>query len=165
MKGALIGSLIVLLSSACALHADGVQSAFDVVGGRLRSHGGGLAALLDACPKSNNDNWQYVGSALFVPINPTDSAVLVNTGPCDGGNGAGQYLVINHGGVARIVNDAVIGDMSFLATNAYFIDGVLTLYGKSWLSSDAHCCPSKKASLELNLATGKRKFTVLNDNN
>ncbi len=165
MKLTILGSLIILLSTSCFAHADGVQSAFGVVGGRLQSHGGGLAPLLGACPQSNNDNWQYVGSALFVPISATDSAVVVNTGQCDGGNGSGQYLVINHGGAARIINDATIGDMSFLATGAYFIDGVLTLYGNRWLPNDAHCCPSKKANLEFNLATGSRKLTILNDNN
>jgi len=164
MKRAILGSLTLLLASSSLAHADGVQSAFGAVGVRLQSKGGGLAPMLASCPKSNNDNWQYVGSALFVPISPTDSAVLVNTGHCDGGNGAGQYLVLNRGGGAKLVNDSTIGDMSFLATNAYFLDGTLTLYGDRWLPDDPHCCPSKKANLEFNLATGARKLTVIDQN-
>ena len=165
MKRTIVGSLVILLSSSCVSYADGVQSAFDAVGARLQSQRGGLAPLYAACPKSNNDNWQYVGSALFVPMKPADSAVVVNTGQCNGGNGSGQYLVIVSGGAARIVNDAAIGDMSFLATNAYFFDGILTLNGDRWLPNDAHCCPSKKANLEFNLATGRSKLTILDGNN
>jgi len=163
MKVAVLGSLAILLSASCAAQADGVQSAFGAVGGRLQSKGGGLAPFLASCPKSNNDNWEYVGSALFVPISQTDSAVVVNTGQCDGGNGSGQYLVLNKAGAARLVNDADIGDMSFLATSAYYFDGTLTLYGNRWLPSDAHCCPSKKANLEFNLKTGSRKLSIVND--
>ena len=121
--------------------------------------------MLASCPKSNNDNWEYVGSAVFVPISQTDSAVVVNTGQCDGGNGSGQYLVLNRGGAARVVNDTDIGDMSFLATSAWFADGTLTLYGSRWLADDAHCCPSKKANLEINVRTGSHKLTIVNDSN
>ena len=67
------------------------------------------------------------------------------------------------GDVARVITDAGIGDMSFLATNAYFYDNTLTLLGNRWLPSDPHCCPSKKASLEFNLKTGDRKLTILNN--
>jgi hypothetical protein len=165
MKRAAIGSLAILLFACCMARADGVQSAFGAVGERLHTKGGGLAPLVGSCPRSNNDNWEYVGSALFVPISQSDSAVIVNTGQCNGGNGSGQYLVINRGGAARVVNDPAIGDESFLATNAYFFDDTLTLYGNRWLPNDGHCCPSKKANLEFNLKTGKRTFTLLNENN
>jgi hypothetical protein len=164
MRAALLASLALLLASSSFAHADGVQSAFSAVGARLQAQGGGLAPMFASCPKGHDNSWQYVGSALFVPISPTDSAVLVNTGHCDGGNGAGQYLVLNRGGGAKLVNDSTIGDMSFLATNAYFLDGTLTLYGDRWLPDDPHCCPSKKANLEFNLATGARKLTVIDQN-
>jgi hypothetical protein len=68
------------------------------------------------------------------------------------------------GGTARVITDASIADMSFLATNAYFFDDTLTLYGTRWLPNDAHCCPSKKANLEFNLKTGNRKLTILDGN-
>lgn len=164
MRPALLASLALLIASAPLAHADGVQSAFGAVGGQLQAKGAGLAPMLAACPKGHDDDWQYVGSALFVPTSPTDSAVLVNTGQCNGGNGSGQFLVLNRGGAARLVNDKTIGDMSFLATDAYFRDGVLTLYGNRWLPNDPHCCPSKKANLEFNLATGARKLTVVDGN-
>lgn len=127
--------------------------------------GGGLAPLQASCPKSNNDEWQYVSSALFVPISQSDSAVLVNAGSCAGGNGSGQYLVLLQRGAAHVVTDAGIGDMSFLASSAYYDDGALTLYGSRWLPDDPHCCPSKKANLEFNLKTGGHKLTILEGNN
>jgi hypothetical protein len=165
MKFAAFAAFAVALGMGGPAFADGLQSAFAAVGSDLQAKGGGLAALNGACPKSNNDEWEYLASALFVPISAADSAVLVNTGRCNGGNGSGQYLVLNQGGTARVVKDAGIADMSFLATNAYFIDGVLTLYGNRWLPADAHCCPSKKATLEFNLKTGSRKLTVLDGDN
>jgi hypothetical protein len=165
MKRAAIFSLAILLFACGMAHADGLQSAFTAVGARLQAKGGGLAPLIASCPKGNNDNWEFVSSALFVPTSTADSAVIVNTGQCNRGNGAGQYLVINHGGAARVTSDPAIGDESFLAINAYFFDDTLTLYGNRWLPNDPHCCPSKKANLELNLKTGKRTFTLLNENN
>jgi hypothetical protein len=164
MKLAAVGSLIVLLSAACPAHADGLQSAFGAVAGRLGAHSGGLAPFFTLCPKSNNDEWQFVSSALFVPISQMDSAVLVNTGQCNGGNGAGQYVVLNMLGTTRLVADPLIGDMSFIASNAYFFDSTLTLYGARWMPDDPHCCPSKKANLDINVKTGRHKLTVLDSN-
>jgi hypothetical protein len=164
MKLAAAGLFIAVMGAAGTAHADSLQSAFAAVSNSLKPHGGGLAPLYAACPKSNNDDWQYIGSAVFVPISQTDSAVLVNTGWCNGGNGSGQYLVINRAGVARLITDAGIADMSFLATNAYLSDDTLTLYGNRWLPDDPHCCPSKKANLEFNLKTGSRKLTILDGN-
>jgi hypothetical protein len=165
MKLASAAFLAAVAGMASPAHADGLNGAYAAVSTRLQAHGGGLAPLYAACPKTHNDGWEYVGSALFVPISQTDSAVLVNTGSCNGGNGSGQYLAIDHGGVARLITDARLADMSFLATNAYFNDDTLTLYGNRWLPDDAHCCPSKKANFEFNLKTGSRKLTVLDGNN
>jgi hypothetical protein len=165
MKIAAVGALAVLLAMACPARPDDLQSASAALSARLQSKGGGLAPPYASCPKSHDDEWEYVGSAIFVPISRTDSAVLINTGRCDGGNGSGQYLVMNQRGVARVIPDARIADMSFLATNAYYVDDTLTLYGNRWLPSDAHCCPSKKANFEFNLKTGTRKLTILDGNN
>ncbi len=163
MKVAALAVLTVAVLCAPA-RADGVQAAFGAVGGQLQSHGGGLADFLGSCPKTDNDAWQWVGSAIYVPISPTDSAVVVNTGMCNGGNGQGQYLVMNRGASSRIVTNAGIGDMNFIATTAYFFDDTLTLYGNRWLPKDPHCCPSKKANLEFNLKTGAHKLTIVEGN-
>jgi hypothetical protein len=127
MRIAAAGALAVVLAATCPARPDDLQSASAAVSARLQSKGGGLAPLYASCPKSNNDEWEYVGSALFVPISQTDSAVLINTGRCDGGNGSGQYLVMSQRGVARVITDARIADMSFLATNAYYFEDTLTL--------------------------------------
>jgi hypothetical protein len=135
------------MGAAGPAQADGLQGAITAVSKHLRDHGGGLALLSASCPESNNDEWQYIGSAVFGPISQTDRAVLVNTGRCNGGNGSGQYLVITRGGVARLITDAGIADMSFLAESAYFGDDTLTLYGNRWMTDDPHCCPSKEGQL------------------
>jgi hypothetical protein len=85
MKLAAAGLLIAAVGLSGTAHADGLQAAFTAVSTSFQPHGGGLAPLYTACPKSNNDNWQYLGSAVFVAIGQTDSAVLVNTGWCNGG--------------------------------------------------------------------------------
>ena len=133
MKITAAGALAILLATPCPARPDPLQSAFAVVSMRLQSQGGGLALLYDSCPKTDNDEWESVSSALIVPINRTDSAVLINTGRCNGGNGSGQYLVLSQRGVTRVITDAAIGDMSFLATNAYYFDNTLTLYGNRWM--------------------------------
>ena len=92
-------------------------------------------------------------------MRPT-AAVLVDPGHCNGGNGSAQYLVIGHGGGARVVTDADIQDMSFLALNMYLDGNALKLYGNRWLKTDPHCCPSQKATLEYDLKTHRHKFTI-----
>jgi hypothetical protein len=164
MKLAATGLLIAVMGAAGMAHADGLEGAIAAVSIRLQVQGGGLAPLYASCPKSKNDGWLFMTSAVFVPMTQTDSAVLVNTGMCNGGNGAGQFLVMNRGGVARLITDAGIADMSFLASNAYYFGDTLTLYGNRWMPDDPHCCPSKKANLEFNLKTGSRKLTILDGN-
>jgi hypothetical protein len=164
MKLAAAGLLVTFMGAASSADADGLQTAYTAVARTLQIRGGGLTPLFGSCPKGIDNRWQYVTSALFVPISQTESAVLVNTGSCNGGNGSGQYLVMNRGGTARVVTDAGIADMSFLASNAYFNGDTLTLYGNRWLPTDPHCCPSKKANLQFNLKTGNRKLTVLDGN-
>lgn len=165
MKFAAFGALSVAIGLSGSAYADGLQKAYSAVGSYLQSRGGGLAPFYASCPKVDNDEWQSVASALVVPLSQTDSAVLVNTSMCNGGNGSGQYLAITQRGATRLVLDAGFGDMSFLASNAYFYGDTLTLYGSRWLPNDPHCCPSKKANLEFNLKTGGRKLTILNDSN
>jgi hypothetical protein len=165
MKIAAVVALAIITGTVCSAHADSLQSAYATVSGVLQARGGGLAKLFASCPKSNNDEWQFVGSALLAPISETDSAVLLNTGFCNGGNGSGQYLVIYQRGVARLVTDAGIGDMSFLASRVFYFDGTLALYGSRWLPDDPHCCPSKKANLDFNLKTGSHKLTILDGDN
>jgi hypothetical protein len=162
MKRRALGVFAAIFGLAGSAHADGLQSAYGAVGNLLRGRGGGLASFYASCPQGA-DTWQYVTSALYVPIGQTDSAVIINIGHCDGGNGSGQYVVLNQRGATRLLDDPRIGDMSFLATSADFYDDTLTLRGNRWLDSDPHCCPSKKAELEFNLKTGARKFTVGGD--
>jgi hypothetical protein len=164
MKIAATGAIAFLLTTALSARADGLQNAYAAVAGLLQGQGGGLALLSDSCPKGTDTTVQYLTSAVFVPISQTDSAVVVNTAQCNGGNGSGQYLVMNLRGTSRVITDAGIGDESFLASNAYFSDDTLTLYGYRWLPSDGHCCPSKKANLEFNLKTGKSKLTIVKGN-
>ena len=164
MKLAAVGALLIVMSAACSAHADGLQSAYSAVGNMLKFQGGGLAPLYASCPKNAGEHWDYVSSALFVPISQTDNAVLINGGLCDGGNLSIQYLILNQHGNARVVTDAGIADMSFIATGAYFCDDKLTLVGNRWLPSDPHCCASKRATLEFNLKTGDRKLTIVGDN-
>ena len=73
-------------------------------------------------------------------------------------------LVIVEGGTARVVTDAEIKDMSFLASNIYLDGDTLKLYGSRWINADPHCCPSKKATLEYNLKTHRHKFINTGDN-
>ncbi len=165
MKFAILAALTIAVGTVGTAQADPLQSAFASVAGNLQSQGGGLAPLYAACPKTNSDGWEYLSSALFVPMTASDSAVLLNTGMCGGGNGSGQHLILIKPGAAHIVTNAGIGDMSFLASNAYYFDGVLTLHGNRWLPNDPHCCPSKKANLEFNMKTGTHKLTIVDRDN
>jgi hypothetical protein len=153
-----------MLLSVVAARADDLQVAHAAVTAMLQKDGGGLVGFLAACPKKNADPWQYVGSTTIVAVDEADRGVLVNTGYCNGGNGAGQYLVIIQNGAAHIVSDIGIKDMSFLADNMYAEDGSLVLYGNHWLDNDPHCCPSKKATLEYNIKTHQHKLTIVGDN-
>jgi hypothetical protein len=53
-----------------------------------------------------------------------------------------QHIVILQGGVARVVTDAGIQDMSFLATNMYLDGNALKLYGNRWLKTRRRPPPS-----------------------
>jgi len=107
---------------------------------------------------------EWAASATVAEINETDRGILIDSGRCNGGNGSGQYLVILQDGAARVVTDAGIKDMSFLASNMYLDGDVLTLYGNRWLKTDPHCCPSRKATLEYNLKTHQHKLTITGNN-
>ncbi|HTW53914.1 MAG TPA: hypothetical protein VME45_18640 [Stellaceae bacterium] len=158
-------ALAVLLSMVAA-RADELQKAFDAVNAVLHEdrYHSGLVSLRSACPKREDNPWQFVTSSTVVFINETDRAILVDSGYCNGGNGSGQHLVIIQNGAAKVISDAGIEDMSFLAVSMYSEAGSLFLYGDRWLTTDPHCCPSKKATLEYNLKTHQHKFTDLGDN-
>lgn len=157
-------ALGILLVTARAAHADDIQTAYAAVTALLQKDGGGLVSLRSLCPTKNTDPWEYASSAVFVSIDGKDSAVLVNSGQCNLGNGHGQYLVLIQGGVAHAVTDAEIQDMSFLASGMYSDGDSLFLYGDRWLGNDPHCCPSKKATLEYNFKTHRHKFTIVGNN-
>jgi hypothetical protein len=88
MKLVAAGLLIAVIGSATSARADGIQDAIGALSTILQVKGGGLAPIYPSCPKSNNDDWFYISSAVFVPISQRDSAVLINTGMCNGGNGS-----------------------------------------------------------------------------
>jgi hypothetical protein len=161
MKIAFVSSLAILLAVGYSARADSIQTAYAAVSSSLQKDGGGLVPLLSQCPKSNADPWEFATSATVAAINQADSAVLVNTGHCGGGNGVGQYLVIIQGGVGRLVNGTEIGDMSFLGSHMSGDGETLTIFGDKWMPDDPHCCPSKKASLEYDLRTRRHILTVL----
>jgi hypothetical protein len=156
-------ALAVLLSTVAA-HADDLQKAFNAVNALLHEDHRGLVALRGACPDKDDAPWQFVTSSTVVFINEADRAILVNSGYCNGGNGNGQHLVVIENGAAKVVIDAGVEDMNFLAVSMYSEGGSLFLYGDRWLTGDPHCCPSKKATLEYNLETHQHKYTNLGDN-
>jgi hypothetical protein len=167
MKIAAIGALAILLATMGSARADDIQTAYLAVNVLLQRSDGGLVSRKSLCPKkhrSTEGRWEFASSATVVSINDSDSAVLVDTGECYGGNGSGQYLVIIQNDAASVVTDAGIEDMSFLADHMYAEDDSLFLYGDQWLTTDAHCCPSKKATLEYNLKTHQHTLTTAGDN-
>ena len=154
-------ALAIALSVAGA-RADNLQNAFDTVTAYLKKDDSGLVQFYDACPKKNaDDEWLYAGSVLVVFINATDRAILVNAGQCNGGNGSSQYLYVIQRGAAQLVSGLGLADMSFLASNMYVDGDSLSLYGSRWMNNDAHCCPSRKATLEYNLQTHQHKLTLM----
>jgi hypothetical protein len=164
MKIAAFGALAILVAMTGSARADDIQNAFAAVNVLLEKDGGGLVARQALCPKGYDNSVEWAASATFVEISEADRAILVDSGHCNGGNGSGQYLVIIQGGAARVVTDAEIQDMSFLASNMYVDGDTLTLYGNRWLKTDPHCCPSKKATLEYNLKTRRHTFTIVGNN-
>jgi hypothetical protein len=164
MKIAVFGALVLLAAMTGSARADDIQTAYAAVNSLLQKDGGGLVARHALCPQGQDNSVQWAASATVVEINETDRAILVNSGQCGGGNGSGQYLVIVQRGSARVVTDAGIEDMSFLASNMYLDGDTLTLYGDRWLNSDPHCCPSKKARLEYDLKTRRHKLAIVGDN-
>jgi hypothetical protein len=155
-------AILLTLVSAGAAHADVLQSAFDAVNGMLKIGGGGLVLYQGSCrkPLDPNDNREFVGSSTVVFIDKSDQAVLIDTGLCNGGNGAGQHLVVIRNGEAKVITNIGIQDMNFLADNMYAEGDSLFLHGSRWLQNDAHCCPSRKATLEYNIKTEEHKLTL-----
>jgi hypothetical protein len=102
-----------MLSSTPVL-GDDLRRTHAAIGALLQKDGGGLVPLRSACPTKNADPWEYADGSQIVAINDKDSAVLVDTHQCAGGNKHGQYLAIVQNDVARVVTDAEIDDMSFL---------------------------------------------------
>lgn len=164
LKSAALGALAFIVAMAGAARADDVRSAYAAVNDLLQKEGGGLVSRQASCPQGHDNSVEWATSATIVEINAADRAILVNSGHCNGGNGSGQYLVILQGGAARVVTDAEIQDMSFLASHMYLDGDALKLYGNRWLKTDPHCCPSKKATLEYNLKTHRHKFTIVGEN-
>jgi hypothetical protein len=158
------GAALLILVSVVAARADDVQTAREAVSSTLQKDGGGLVPFQAACPQKNADPWGFVSSSVVVPIDKANSAVLVNVGMCDGGNGHGQFLVILENGTPHLVQGTEIGDMSFIGLNMFSDGDSVTLYGDRWLKSDAHCCPSKKATLEYNLKTHQHKLAIVGSN-
>ena len=163
MKSVAFG-LAFLVALAGPAHADDIQNAYMAVNALLQKDGGGLVPRRVSCPEGHDNSVEWATSATVVEISETDRAILVDSGHCNGGNGSGQYLVIVEGGTARVVTDAEIKDMSFLASNIYLDGDTLKLYGSRWINADPHCCPSKKATLEYNLKTHRHKFINTGDN-
>jgi hypothetical protein len=164
VKIAAVGAVAIIVAMAGSARADDVQSAYAAVNVLLQQEGGGLVARQALCPPGHDNTVEWAASATVVEINETDRAILVDSGHCNGGNGSGQYLVVLQGGAARVVTDAGINDMSFLASNMYLDGDVLTLYGNRWLKADPHCCPSKKATLQYNFKTHRHKLTITGNN-
>jgi hypothetical protein len=157
-------ALAILLATVSAARADDVQPAYAAVNDLFREEGGGLVSRQALCPKKNNENWGYATSATVAAIDDKDSAVLVDALQCSGGNLHGQFLVVVQAGSAHVVRDIGIGDMSFIADRMEADGDKLFLYGYHWLDSDGHCCPSKRATLEYDLKSGRHKLTVVGNN-
>lgn len=155
-------SPLVATSSTPPPHTNDVGIAYAVIGALLQRDGGGLVAREALCTKQTDYLWAYVTSTTATLINEKgDNAVLVDALPCGGGNMHGQFLVIIQGGVAQVVSDAGIGDMSFIAEHIEAEGDNVVLYGYHWLLNDPHCCPSKQATLEYNIKTHGHKLTVV----
>jgi hypothetical protein len=152
--------LCALLMFVPPSQADDLRNAQSAIGALLQKDGGGLVAQRDACPKRNDDAWEYVENAQVAPINETDYAILIDSRNCNGGNKHGQYLEIAQNGSAHVVTNAEIDDMSFIASNIRIEGMSVFLTGSKWGADDPHCCPSKEAVLEYNIRTGSHKFTL-----
>jgi hypothetical protein len=163
MKIAATG-LAIFVAVAGPARAGDIHSAYAAVNALLQKDGGGLVPRRVSCPEGHDNSVEWATSATVVEIGETDRGILVDSEHCNGGNGSAQYLVIVEGGIARVVTDAEIKDMSFLASNMCLDGDTIKLYGSRWLKTDPHCCPSKKATLEYNLKTHRHKFTNTGDN-
>jgi hypothetical protein len=130
-----------------------------------RKDGGGLVGSINLCPSLNiseslDQDWQYVAKSQIVSINSTDNAILIDSELYNGGNGYGQYLVIVQKSKAKVITNAEIHDMSFLGNISRVEDHTVYLEGYRWEPNDAHCCPSREATLEYNIRTGQHRFTL-----
>ena len=126
-----------------------------------REEAAGLIKRQTKCPPMERGGaLEYVDKFQVVSVTENVEATLIDTHQCGGGNKHGQYLVIARSNQCHLVRKPAIGDMSFIATEIYAGDTDITLSGLKWQEEDAHCCPSKKATLTYNAFTGSYKFQL-----
>jgi hypothetical protein len=141
--------------------ADDLQKVRSAVNSFLIKAGSGLVSNESMCPSSAGNLSEYVTRIEFAPVDATTNALLLSSETCGGGNKHGQYLYIAKSwGGGDLVNDAEIGDLSFIGTIDQVKDGVVYLLGKRWLPNDPHCCPSTEATLAYNVLTKKHVFSA-----
>lgn len=154
---------LAMLLSVGAAHADVLQTAFDALNATLKFGRSGLLLYQASChhPLDPDDNREFVESSTVVFVNKSDQAVLIDGHRCDGGNEHRQHLVVIQNGAPNVITNIGIQDMNFLAEGMSAEGDSLRMYGSRWLQNDAHCCPSRKATLEYNIKTQEHKLTLL----
>ncbi|MCP4182106.1 MAG: hypothetical protein GY761_02140 [Hyphomicrobiales bacterium] len=127
----------------------------------LSKQGSGLVGRFESCPGNDQTEWgfKFIRAVDMKPVDATQTAVLIDTGQCSGGNENGQYLVIASSSSADLILADIIGDMRFAITSYHVGDaGTLQLQGVRWKENDPHCCPSQKGTLNYSLDTGVTKY-------
>ena len=121
----------------------------------------GIVPRYATCPPMEQGGMlEYMDSFQLVPIDEKRDAILIDTHQCGGGNKHGQYFLISANGKCDFVRDPKIGDMSFIAESMFANENIVTLKGRKWTESDAHCCPSREGALEYNANTGRYAFKL-----
>ncbi len=143
--------------------ADDLQKVGSAVNSYLVTTGGSLVSSKAMCPSTAGTLAEYVTRIEFVPVDATTNALLLSSEICGGENKHGQYFYLAKSwGGGDLVNDAEIGDVSFLGAISHVKGEVVYLVGKRWLPNDPHCCPSSEATLEYNVRTKKHVFNPAN---
>jgi hypothetical protein len=162
MSGRKHQAVTVFLVVACTpVLADDLQKTRSAVNTALIKDGGGLVSDKSLCPKAAGSLIEYVTRIEVVPVDATTNALLLSSEMCGGGNKHGQYLYISKpSGGGDLVNNAEIGDMSFIGRISHVEGGTIYLVGNRWMPNDPHCCPSKDGTLEYNVTTKQHVFNV-----
>lgn len=162
---AAVGIASLVLSAAA--HADPASIAVAAINQEW-SRLGSARLQQTACPDRINpdDMNASVVSADVLRVSATTQAVLVNAEPCNGGNQAIQKLVIVEPARAYVVLEREIYDMNFLASSMHLNGTTIELSGYKWIESDdgqldAHCCPSRHATLYYDVVAGTHKMKLL----